>query len=149
MSEEILNEEIMEEISKPEIIKRKNPLTVISKNTFGEYNVHDIQQNSSWGKNPYEDYAVVPDDMVAEIMETRGFVEIVLNEEETEVLSFTALEIPDIPEPETTPTMEERVKELEKENVDLKTQVDEYETAQTEFNAEMLYEVSLMQLGLM
>ena len=97
-----------------EIIERKNPLTVISKNTFGEYNVHDIQSNSSWGKNPYEDYAIVPDNMVESIMETRGFCNIELNEDGTEVVSFTALEIPDIPEPESQPTEEQlRITALE------------------------------------
>lgn len=135
---EIIENEVMEEIPEelePEIIERKNPLTVISKNTFGEYTVHDIQQNSSWGKNPYEDYAVVPDDMVEDILATRGFCEIELNEEETEVVSFTALEIPDIPEPEAELTVEEKLEQFEAE--------------QTEFNAEVLYEMSLMQLGLM
>ena len=35
--------------------------------------------------------------MVLEIMETRGFCDIVLNEDETEVVEFTAREIPEIP----------------------------------------------------
>ena len=125
-----------EEILKEEVIERKNPLTVISKNTFGEYNVHDIQSNSSWGKNPYgEDYVVVPDELVEDILKTCGFVEIVLNEEETEVVSFTALDIPEIPEPTPEPTLEERL--------------EQFETSQTEFNAEMMYELSMMQLGMM
>ena len=117
MSEEILNEivenEILEEetqipveetetgseiLNETQIPQRVNPFCVISKNTFGEYAVRDIQTNGSWGSNPYgEDYAVVPDEMVLEIMETRGFVDIVLNEDGTEVVSFTALEIPEIP----------------------------------------------------
>ncbi len=84
-----------------ETIKRKDPLCVISLMTFSEYAVHDIQTNSSWRDNPYGDsYAVVPDDMVEDIMETHGFCDIVLNEDGTEVVSFTAREIPDIPEPE-------------------------------------------------
>ena len=96
-------EEIMEEIPVEEtfpveeIIQRVNPFCVISKQTFGEYAVHDIQTNSAWGANPYEDYAVVPDDMVTAIMETRGFCDIVLNEDGTEIVGFTALEIPEIP----------------------------------------------------
>ena len=84
-----------------EMKERKNPFCVISKETFGEYAIRDIQTNSAWSTNPYgEDYAVVPDDMVESIMETRGFCDIELNEEGTEVVSFTELEIPDIPEPE-------------------------------------------------
>lgn len=123
MSEEILNEiveetEVMEETE--EIIEmppqRVNPFCVISKQTFGEYAVHDIQTNSAWGANPYEDYAVVPDEMVTEILETRGFCDIVLNEEETEVVEFTAREIPEIPVPTPEPTAEERIAELEAQN---------------------------------
>lgn len=105
MSEEILNE-IVEETTEEivEIPQRVNPFCVISKNTFGEYAVHDIQTNSAWGENPYEDYAVVPDDMVTAIMETRGFCDIVLNEDGTEVVEFTAREIPVIPEPQAEPS---------------------------------------------
>lgn len=129
MSEEILNEIVEEEIIEElpveepiveepieEIPQRVNPFCVISKNTFGEYAVRDIQTNSAWGANPYEDYAVVPDEMVTEIMETRGFCDIVLNEEETEVVSFTAREIPEMPVPTPEPTAEERIAELEAQN---------------------------------
>lgn len=132
MSEEILEttentEEVTEEIkiteeepaeeTTGEIVKipqRVNPFCVISKNTFGNYAVRDIQTNSSWSSNPYgEEYAVVPDDMVTDIIKTRGFCDIKLNEEETEVVSFTAREIPEIPVPEAGPTLDERVTELE------------------------------------
>lgn len=116
--EEILNEiveetEVLEEETPTEeteeIIElppqRVNPFCVISKNAFGEYAVRDIQTNSGWGANPYgEEYAVVPDEMVTDIMETHGFCDIELNEDGTEVVSFTALEIPDIPAPEPEPT---------------------------------------------
>ena len=122
MSEEILNE-IVEEIPVEETFpveellpQRVNPFCVISKNTFGEYNVRDIQTNSAWGANPYEDYAVVPDDMVQAIMETRGFCDIKLNEDGTEVVSFTAREIPEMPVPTPEPTAEERIAELEAQN---------------------------------
>lgn len=97
--------EILENIETPieeeivEIPQRVNPFCVISKATFGEYAVRDIQTNSAWGANPYpEEYAVVPDEMVQAILETRGFCDIELNEEGTEVVGFTALEIPDIPQ---------------------------------------------------
>ena len=98
-------EEIIEDIPVEETLpleeimpQRVNPFCVISKQTFGEYAVRDIQTNSAWGENPYgNDYAVVPDDMVLEIMETKGFCDIVLNEDGTEVVEFTALPIPEIP----------------------------------------------------
>ena len=128
---EILNENLETEIPVEETIpQRVNPFCVISKQTFGEYNVHDIQTNGSWGANPYEDYAVVPDDMVNEIMETRGFCDIVLNKEETEVVSFTAREIPEIPEPPHEPTLEEEIQQLK------------------EYDTELLYQVCLLQLGI-
>jgi hypothetical protein len=92
--------------------QRVNPFCVISKNTFGEYAVRDIQTNSAWSANPYEDYAVVPDDMVLDIMETRGFCDIVLNEDGTEVVSFTALVIPVIPVEEAEPTTDDIVNAL-------------------------------------
>lgn len=80
---------------------RKNWFCVISKSTFNEYELHDIQTDSGWTENPYgAEYAVVPDDMVQDIMATRGYCDIVLNDKGTEVVSFTAREIPEIPEPE-------------------------------------------------
>jgi len=115
MAEIIETNEVLEDVMQ-ELPTRKNPFCVISKATYGEYAVHDIQTNSSWGANPYgEDYAVVPDDMVEGIMETRGFCDIELNEDETEVGSFTARGIPEIPEPEAEPTTEERVTALEEQ----------------------------------
>lgn len=90
---------------------RKNPLCVISKNTFGEYEIHSIQTNSGWSKNPYgEEYAIVPDDMVEDIKATKGFCDIVLNDDGTEVVSFTAREIPEIPEPEIPVSKEEQLR---------------------------------------
>lgn len=138
MSEEYLVvEEIPTEEPIEEIPQRVNPFCVIRKEPWGEYNVHDIQTNASWGANPYEDYAVVPDDMVEAIMETRGFCDIELNEDGTEVVSFNAREIPEIPEPEAEPTQEERIAVLETEVADL-----------TECQADTMYELSLIQLGL-
>lgn len=136
MSEEILENEVMEEIP-----QRVNPFCVISKNTFGEYNVRDIQTNGSWGSNPYGDeYAVVPDDMVTAILETKGFCNIVLNEDGTEVLTFHALPIPEIPEPEQGPTQEEKIAALE-------TQLAEQAEAQllTDEVAVELYEAVMAQ----
>ena len=82
----------------------KNLLCVISIATYGKNEVHDIQTNSSWTKNPYDDYAVVPAEMVEDIIATRGFCDIVLNDDKTEVVSFVAREIPEpepMPEPES------------------------------------------------
>lgn len=92
----------------------KNTFCVISIATYGE--VHDIQTNSSWTKNPYgKEYAIVPVDMVEDIIATRGYCDIVLNDDETEVVSFTARGIPEpetIPEPEPI-TQEARITALE------------------------------------
>lgn len=96
-----IKEETPEEITV--LPQRVNDFCVISKETMGEYAVRDIQTNSAWNANPYgEDYAVVPDDKVTAIMETRGFCDIVLNEDGTEVVEFTAREIPEIPTEEVT-----------------------------------------------
>jgi hypothetical protein len=85
--------------------ERRNHFCVISIEPFGEYAMHDIQTNSVWASNPYEDYAVVPDDMVEGIMATKGFCDITLNKEGTEVASFVAREIPTFPEePEDEPS---------------------------------------------
>ena len=97
-----------------EIIERKNPICVISKETFGEYGVRDIQTNSGWSGNPYGDaYALVPDEFVEDIVATSGFCDIELNEEGTEIVSFTKREIPEMPEVERKPTTEERLAALE------------------------------------
>lgn len=113
--------EILENIETPideetvELPQRVNPFCVISKATFGEYAVRDIQTNSGWSENPYgEDYAVVPDDMVVSILETRGFCDITLNEDGTEVVSFTAREIPEIPTEELNaePTADDIIKAM-------------------------------------
>lgn len=80
---------------------RKNPFCVISIATYGDYATHDIQTNSGWSENPYgEEYAVVPDEMVQGIMATQGYCDIVLNDDNTEVVSFTARETPVLSEPE-------------------------------------------------
>lgn len=80
---------------------RQNPFCVISIATYGENEMHDIQTNSGWTENPYgEEYAVVPDDVVQDVLETKGFCDIVLNDNNTEVVSFTARDIPELPEPE-------------------------------------------------
>lgn len=92
---------------------RQNPFCVISKSTW-ENGGRDIQSNSAWSANPYgEEYAIVPDGMVEAIMETCGFCEIELNEDGTEVVAFTALPIPEFPQPEPQPSQEERIAELE------------------------------------
>ena len=104
-----------------EIPQRVNPFCVISKIVVEvedingkKHNLHMIETNSGWSANPYgSDYAVVPDDMVLAIQETRGFCDIELNEDGTEVVEFTAREIPEIPTEEPGPTLEERVTTIE------------------------------------
>lgn len=87
---------------------------VISKNTFGEFGARDIQTNSSWAENPYgNDYATIPKNLIDGIIETRGFCDIELNDDGTEVVSFTPREIPEIIVPQRQPTTEERLAALE------------------------------------
>ena len=84
-----------------------------------------VETNSSWGANPYGDgYAVVPDEMVTAIQETNGFCDITLNEDGTEIVGFTAREIPEIPEPPREKTAEERIAELEAQNVELQASLE-------------------------
>ena len=93
-----------------EIVTRKNPFCVISKSA-NEHGWHDLQTNSAWSCNHYgEAFAVVPDDMVEAIMETCGYCDIELNEDGTEVVSFTPTEIPVIEAPESEPTEAERLR---------------------------------------
>lgn len=132
--EEETTGEVTEEIV--EIPQRVNDFCVISKFTW-ENGGRDIQKNSGWGANPYlEDYAIVPDEMVPDIEETRGFCDIVLSEDGTEVVEFTAREIPEFPTEEPKPTQEERIAELE-ENLAITelTMIENYE-AQEEINAQ-------------
>ncbi len=69
---------------------------IISKDTFGNRNIHDIQSNSCWSGCPLEGYAIIPDAMVDDILATKGCCDIVLNEDGTEVVSFTAREAPSV-----------------------------------------------------
>lgn len=118
---EFYDENLVEEVL-TDPVTRQNPFCVISKATYGEHAVHDIQTNSGWAQNPYgEEYAVVPDNMVPSIMETRGFCDIELNEEGTEVVSFTAREIPvigpDEPDAPAEPTVWDELDEAYQEGV--------------------------------
>ena len=96
------NKEMMKEI-----IVRKNAFCVISLDV-SEIGQHNIQTSSAWGSNPYPDTHIpVADELVEDIRKTRGFCDISLNEEGTEVVSFVAREIPVIPEPIYEPTQDE------------------------------------------
>ena len=107
---ESVNKKYIEEI--PEIEYKK--ICVISKKTFGDYGVRDIQQNDAWEENPYgEDYAIVPESMIDDIMNTHGFCDIELNSDGTEIVGFTANEIPEIPDDPKIPTELERISALE------------------------------------
>ncbi|MBQ2880170.1 MAG: hypothetical protein IJE27_05700 [Anaerotignum sp.] len=97
---------------------RKNFVCIISEATYGEHDIHQIQANGGWTENPkLEGYVLVPDDMVEGIMETRGFCDITV--ENGVVTSFTAREIPDIPdqEPEAEKTVYDEMAEAYREGV--------------------------------
>lgn len=79
-------------------ILRNHPLCVVSKEIKSKRGARSVQSNSVWTKNPYGDaYAIVPDELVEGILATDGFCDIVLNEDGTEIVSFAALEKPEIP----------------------------------------------------
>lgn len=115
---------------------RQNPFTVISLAVYGEYEIHDIQQNSAWNSNPYGDsYAVIPDEMVEDILNTNGFCDIYVTD--GVVTGFTAREIPDIPVPKPAPTMEERLTEAEEHLLatdEVAVELYEQQLAQNEIN---------------
>lgn len=97
-----MSEAVMENVK-----QRKNPFCVIAKEPW-ENGGRDLQSNGAWSENPYGDgYAVVPDEMVPDIMETHGFCDIELSEDGTEIVSFTAREIPEIPVEEPEPGTDE------------------------------------------
>lgn len=84
---------------------RMHPFTVISVMGTEEYpTLHDIQQNSAWSENPYgETYALVPDDMVDEVMSIGCWCNITV--EDCVLTSITKVEPPKPkPEPEPEPT---------------------------------------------
>lgn len=90
-----------------EITTRKNAFCVIAKEG-DESGWHDLLTNDAWCSNPYgEAYAVVPDELVPEILETCGYCDLELNEDGTEVVAFTPLEITFTPEEEPEPTTED------------------------------------------
>lgn len=94
-------------MSEENIIERKNPFCVISLEP-NEYGWRNIQTGSAWTVNPYPDTHIpVADALVENIRKTRGFCDITLNEEGTEVISFTAREIPEIPDPVPEPSEDE------------------------------------------
>jgi hypothetical protein len=72
-------------------------LYIISKETFGDHNVRDIQSNSCWCECVLDGYASIPEELVEGILATQGYCDIVLNADQTEVVSFTAREIPYVP----------------------------------------------------
>lgn len=118
-------------------ITRLHPLTVISVTGTDEYpTLHDIQQNSAWSENPYGDaYAIVPDDMVNEVMACGCWCNI---EVQNGVLTkITKVEPPVIPPTPHEPT---DIEILQKENRLLKAQVSAL-AEQQEFLEDCLIEV--------
>ena len=86
-------------------------MIVISKNTFGEDKCRNIRGDSLLETNTYgEDYAIIPPDIEEDIIKTRGYCDIKLNKDGTEVISFTAREIPKIEEPEQPVSEAERLR---------------------------------------
>ena len=118
MSDEILTNEFLEEETFDNIPRRvlderfrfrQNPFCVIAKAPWANGG-RDLQTNSVWTSNPYgSKYAVVPDEMVPAMLETNGFCNIVLNDEGTEVISFSAIEMPVFEPTVAEPTQIDRI----------------------------------------
>lgn len=66
---------------------------------------HDLQTSNIWHENPYgSSFAIVPDDMIDDIMETRGYCDIELNKDGKTLKSFTPRAIPVFPDTELKPS---------------------------------------------
>jgi hypothetical protein len=86
-------------------------MLIISKSTNNELNKRSTYSSTAWVENPYpDDYAIVPSYLEELIEQTQGYCDIKLNKDGTEVVSFTAREIPVIEEPEPPITEAERLR---------------------------------------
>ena len=95
-----MNEEIV-------VNERTHSIHIISKTPIYScegIDFHDVSSNSGWGENPNpNDYVVVPDNMVDTFnaeREDKLVISIVMNEDETELVSYTVVDNPVVPEPE-------------------------------------------------
>ena len=85
-------------------------MLIISKKTYGERNKRYTYSSEAWVENPYpDDCAIVPSHLEELIKQTQGYCDIKLNKDGTEVVSFTAREIPVIEE-ETPVTEAEQLR---------------------------------------
>ena len=85
-------------------------ICVISKAEYGEHKFRNIEMNSSWEENPYgEAYATVPEELIEDILGTKGFCDIELNAEGTAVIGLTPRDIPDMPETASEPSQLDRL----------------------------------------
>ena len=89
-------------------------LCVISMEAFGEHGIHDIQTNTAWEENPYDGYALVPEELAEAVIQTRGFCDITV--ENGILTAFTERDIPEMGE-ETEKTMYDELAEAYQEGV--------------------------------
>ena len=63
----------------------------------------DIQIGIEWDDIEYIDYAIIPDNLLEDILATKGWCDVEVGEDGKTIVGFTALEIPDyVKNPEPT-----------------------------------------------
>lgn len=76
----------------------------------------EIRVGVEYDEEQHKSFAIIPDSMLEEILATEGLCDLELSEDGTEVVSFTALEVPDFMKGASEPSTEERIAALEEEN---------------------------------
>ena len=85
---------------------------VIMKESSGNA-AREIRTNVEYNEEQYQDFAIVPSELVDGIVATKGFCDIKLSEDGKTVMSFAAREIPEAPKPDQN--YEARIASLEEE----------------------------------
>lgn len=73
---------------------------IIATVTFNQYDRHSILPDTLPDEALFPDYAEVPEELEAGILETQGFCDLLLSDDGRKVLAFVPRPIPDLPEPD-------------------------------------------------
>ena len=94
------------------VISKRNPRMPVAR---------EILTNIEFDEGAYKTFAVIPDNLLDGILETRGWCELELSDDGKTVVNFIATEIPEyIRKRKEEPTLEERIAALAEENATLK-----------------------------